>query len=263
MPSEPMHLLLDTTHIPEDTYKKIYLQLEPQAIAPFESYLIENYQKYTYILTFNENVLKACPNALKYAHGTAWITLDEVNQIKIEDKQYQLSSVFGNKLFAPGHQFRREVFLNRDLYKSVHIPCAFFLSCNADFVDEKEKETLKLCHPDTKLALFKDSQFHLVIENSKQTNYFTEKLLDALITFTIPVYYGCPNIGEYFDTTGWIILDTPNVSELHWKIMALDEGYYQRHMQTVLENQKRAVELMDLYTNLNRVLVTLPEFKKS
>jgi hypothetical protein len=29
-----------------------------------------------------------------------------------------------------------------------------------------------------------------------------------------------------------------------------------------MENQKKAVELMDLYTNLNRVLVNLPEFKK-
>jgi hypothetical protein len=31
---------------------------------------------------------------------------------------------------------------------------------------------------------------------------------------TIPIYWGCPNINKWFDTTGWIILETDTIEEL-------------------------------------------------
>lgn len=48
------------------------------------------------------------------------------------------------------------------------------------------------------------SMFHLVVENVSQRDYFTEKLLDCLLTLTLPIYWGCPNLGEYFDLQGII-----------------------------------------------------------
>ena len=53
--------------------------------------------------------------------------------------------------------------------------------------------------------------YSIAIESSQETNYFTEKLIDCLITKTIPVYWGCPNISEFFDTSYWVdISDTIN-----------------------------------------------------
>ena len=46
------------------------------------------------------------------------------------------------------------------------------------------------------------SQFHIVIENVTEDNWFTEKLIDCFQTKTIPIYIGCNNIGEYFDLRG-------------------------------------------------------------
>ena len=48
--------------------------------------------------------------------------------------------------------------------------------------------------------------FHVAIENVRQPHYFTEKLLDCFLTNTMPIYWGCPNIGAYFDTSGMIII---------------------------------------------------------
>jgi hypothetical protein len=261
MPNETIYLLTDVNEYYDPNMKTIFVQMEPEAIQPLELYLMYNHNKYTYIITFNENILRICPNARPYIVATAWITLDEVKTIDITKKRFEVSSVFGNKLTTVGHNFRRNIFLNRDMFKS--IPCNFFLSCNADFVNEEEKANIKKCHPDTKFDLFKESQFHLVIENSRQTNYFTEKLLDTLITYTIPIYYGCPNIDEFFDTSGWIILETDTLAELEYKLGNIDELYYTRYLETVLKNQKKAVEWMDLYTNLNNVFKQLPEFKNT
>ena len=257
-PNEPMHLISDLNTDFDPSMKTIFLQMEPEAIQPLENFLIYYHTRYTYIITFNDNILKACPNARPYIVATSWITLDEVAQIDITKKRFEVSSVFGNKHSAIGHRFRRQVFLNRNLFTS--IPCNFFLSNDANFFSEPLNEKINFCRPETKFDLFKESQFHLVIENSRQTNYFTEKLLDALITYTIPIYYGCPNIADFFDTSGWIILENDSLAELKYKLSTLDTLHYTKYIEAVVKNQKKAVEWMDLYTNVNNVLKDLAEF---
>ena len=51
-------------------------------------------------------------------------------------------------------------------------------------------------------------RYSVVIENVRERNYFTEKLIDALLCGTVPIYWGCPNIGDFFDTTGMMICES-------------------------------------------------------
>jgi hypothetical protein len=39
---------------------------------------------------------------------------------------------------------------------------------------------------------------------------FYKKLIDCFVTGTVPIYYGCPSIGDFFDIRGMIIIDSPN-----------------------------------------------------
>ena len=41
-------------------------------------------------------------------------------------------------------------------------------------------------------------KYHIAIENTSQNDYVTEKLLDPYLTYTYPIYYGAPNVNEYF-----------------------------------------------------------------
>lgn len=41
-------------------------------------------------------------------------------------------------------------------------------------------------------------KYHVVIENSSVPYYWTEKLSDCYLTRTLPIYYGCTNVGDYF-----------------------------------------------------------------
>lgn len=52
---------------------------------------------------------------------------------------------------------------------------------------------------ETKKEALEKYTFSLAIENCCEPGYFTEKLVDCLIFQTIPIYYGCPNIYDYFD----------------------------------------------------------------
>ena len=49
--------------------------------------------------------------------------------------------------------------------------------------------------------------FNIAIENSREKNYFTEKIIDCFRSFTVPIYWGCENISEHFDDRGIIFIN--------------------------------------------------------
>jgi hypothetical protein len=67
---------------------------------------------------------------------------------------------------------------------------------------------------------------------------------------TIPIYWGCPNVSEFFDTTGWIIFEDER--DLLNKISYLDENHYAKHLDIVEKNFKEALKYADFYKNFER-----------
>lgn len=47
-------------------------------------------------------------------------------------------------------------------------------------------------------------RFHLAIENHSMPNYITEKVLNCFAAGTIPIYWGAPNLGDHFNSDGFI-----------------------------------------------------------
>ena len=71
---------------------------------------------------------------------------------------------------------------------------------------------------DDKLEAFKDYRFHVVLENSSFDHYFSEKLTDCILAGTYPIYYGCPNLEEYFSKNTYCRIDIFNFEEAVKKI---------------------------------------------
>ena len=72
--------------------------------------------------------------------------------------------------------------------------------------------------------------FSVAIENASYESYFTEKVQDCFSTGTIPIYYGAPDIGKFFNPDGIISLtDDFDVSKL------TSEMYYDK-IDAVKEN---------------------------
>ena len=44
---------------------------------------------------------------------------------------------------------------------------------------------------------FEEYKYHIVIENG-QNNLISEKLFDSYLGLSYPIYYGAPNVGDYF-----------------------------------------------------------------
>ena len=190
--------------VPRDSLRIVILQ------EPWREPLVPLVQKhkdcYTHLLTYQEDVLDSNPKARLFHFPNTWI-----KDYKFPEKEFSVSTVVGGKKFMPGHELRHELWRNRDQIK---IPKKFYLSGNAkhshSFVKFNEADYKdQLVLGASKEPLF-DSMFHIAIENCSIANYFSEKIIDCFQTKTVPIYWGCLNIGEYFNITGIYIANNIN-----------------------------------------------------
>jgi hypothetical protein len=247
-------LYFDTVQTITRGNRNIFIQVEPTAIYEsmwkfnIRQFLIQNWKRYDKILTFDQDILNACPNAVSYVYGTTWIKPHEYSSVRMEKKEFKVSSITGEKGWTVGHVFRTNLYMRQ---QEIPIPHVCFKSKVAKTLPSiEDNPTLG----DSKAPLFDAFQFSLVIENSRQINYFTEKLVDCLLMKTIPVYYGCPNIDRYFDTRGWIILDTENVDDAFAKLSTLTPEWYSHYTDVIESNAQKALSVSDFYVNLSKVL---------
>lgn len=82
-----------------------------------------------------------------------------------------------------------------------------------------------------------DYAFSVVVETCREDNWFTEHLCDCLAVGTIPILWGLPNYGEWFNPEGIIGFDTPG--RLQAIINGLSMNLYGRMRGAAQDNLER------------------------
>lgn len=67
-------------------------------------------------------------------------------------------------------------------------------------------------------------RYAIIVETERSPYYFSEKLIDCLAVGTIPIYWGCPDIGRFFDRNG--IIEFDDLDELDRILQWIDEDFY-------------------------------------
>ncbi len=82
-------------------------------------------------------------------------------------------------------------------------------------------------------------KYSIAIENNVHNGYFTEKLTECFLSDTMPIYYGCPNLNEYFDTESMLIIDIDDYKKSIDEIeRLLEEDPYESKLE-LIKKQKR------------------------
>jgi len=243
--------------------RNIFIQIEPEAIVPIKEHIINRADEYDYILTFDNDILQKFPNkAYKYIYGTTRILQEDYENISVENKKFLLTNITGFKVGAVGHRFRHQIYFHQNYIQN--IPILFYLSEQLQdvpgYIPIINNNPYLPGTNSAKILLFKEAQFSIVIENSRQIHYFTEKICDCVISKSIPIYYGCPNISDYFDTTGWIILENDSVLEFLQKLQILTPDYFMKYIDIVNKNYETVKKYIDLDENINVGLRAIPEY---
>ena len=207
---------------------------EPEFLRTPNSVIIENSNLFDLIFAWDVDILNKCNNSVKMLLGTSWVLPCQIDNV-INNKKFEISFLCGSKMKSDGHVLRRIIW---DRQMDIKTKKSFFRSGQKDIVSIDNNPVLDP-HPYAKYTLF-NSKFHICIENTRCYNYFSEKIIDCFITKTIPIYNGCLNIGEYFDSRGFFIANTDD--EIVDICNSLDNSTYERMIPYVNENYNRCKE---------------------
>lgn len=251
---EPCYLLVDRPEILSPILPNIYLQCEPRIIKDHTEHLITHASNYHTLFTYDHDVLVACPHARFYIVARTWIPIDYYQNINVSLKEYKISTLAGSKCInqSAGHLFRQAIHARQ--HELASFPITFFRSsCQQPPLPDLGNNPFLPPNSGTmthKETLFHTFQFAIIIENTRQRNSFSEKIVDCLITKTIPIYYGCENIHQFFDITGWIILPTSSVEDLSTRLQNLHPNYYESYQEIIERNYQQAIRYSDYDQNL-------------
>jgi len=169
---------------------------------------------YDCIFTHDKEILNLDHPNIKYAPNASnkqWIKEDGIHK-----KSKLISMINSGKNLSDGHKLRNyitEKYLDKiDLYGR-----------NSNPIDKKEQG-------------LNDYMFSFVVENGSYSTYFTEKILDCFATGTIPIYWGSPDIGEYFNIDGIVLLDD------EFDISILNEDFYNNKLDAIKDNFERCMK---------------------
>jgi hypothetical protein len=233
-----------------DAYKVLVLSSESVLSQNRESLssVIKNSSSYDLILCADDEIIDECPNAVLFPYGSTWLNRGKIKHpdglgyfdptvetFKKKDRTINDVSflVSWYDTDREGYGVRKEIWSRQE---EIKIPIMFHTS---------RKSFLSAPNPlptGEKEDLFY-SMAHICVENQSVKHYFTEKLIDSFLTYTIPVYWGCPNIGSYFHKEGMIIFNT--VDELIPKLNSLTMEDYNYMMEFVEKNR----EIAETYAN--------------
>ncbi len=97
-------------------------------------------------------------------------------------------------------------------------------------------------------------RFSLAIENKSMPHYFTEKLNDCFLARTIPVYYGCPNLEDYFPSGSFIRMDINKPEEAIKIIEGLNETEYQKRLPDLEKARNLVLDRYQPLAKMNEIL---------
>lgn len=218
---------------------------EPGEYFGWTSKVIENHKSFDVIFTFDDRILNNCDNAQFLTLAHSWLQPDQYTITK--EKKFEIAHLAGALKKAPGHLLRHEILERENEFK---LPTKFFHTYGERYDIEKARIGRE--------EVYSTSQYNVAIENFHKRGWFTEKLIDCFLLKTIPLYWGCSNIGDFFNKEG--IIEFGDVDDLIYITSQLDEKYYQSKLKYIEENHQEALNWLSYQKALTDNIISIFEY---
>lgn len=191
---------------------------------PVDTYqwLKKSYKYFDRVYTFGEKLVDqqiSLQTALPWHVNKSYDELTALTQDHIGKKQDRISWVTSNSLTKPGHALRMS-------FKD------FLISEDVDF-DLFGRGFTPI---EDKFDGIYPYKYSIAIENHATNDYWTEKISDCFLSWTMPIYYGCKNILEYFPAESMIMIDPNKPQEAKEKIdYAIKNNLWKKNIKYIAQ----------------------------
>ena len=210
---------------------KVAWLLESPAIHPWSLDVVVSYEDdYDLILTTVPELLSRGSKYKRFSTGSCRIKKVNRNPFPIKDRL--CSIIASNKTQTEGHQLRHKIIQD----------CQGFDVWGSGYKRFENKEDA-----------LENYKFSVCVMNTKTDNFFTEVITDCFFVGTVPIFWGCPNIGEFFDEKG--ILSFNTVEELQHILDNLNDDLYETLRPHIKNNFDMVQDYISTDDNVAKVLL--------
>jgi hypothetical protein len=210
--------------------------MEPNQLFGLHNWAIQNSHLFSYILTWGSQILEVCSNSILLPFGSTFLhTKDKYKELASLDKRFEVTYLCGVKSNIEGQKLRQRLY---SIENRVTTPKRWYYTVDGP-----------------KDVCFENNMFHIAVENSKNINYFTEKIVDSFITKTIPIYWGCHNIGDYFDSRGFFTFGTED--ECVSIVNSLTEYDYYSRKEYIDNNYQKAIYYAEYFMRCKKIIADI------
>jgi hypothetical protein len=187
-------------------------------------------------------------------------TFDQLISTPKPEKTKNLSWIVGDAMDLPGH-IKRWSFLNF-IQKDGELDLDLYGKA-INYIEDKWDG----------LAPYR---YSLAIENNSGPNCWTEKLADCFLAWSVPIYYGCTNLNDYFPEESFISIDIDQPERSLEKIKRIIcEDNWEKRIPYLEEARKLVLYRYQLFPYLSKLInshldpsaekvsVTIPRYKRS
>lgn len=203
---------------------------------------------FNYIFTNHyPSIIKEKNNVIKSHGALPWHVLksyDELKDLKeIPKKEFGISCIASNLTRWPGHK-KRVAFI--EYIKSNNILSIDFYGKGTKFIEDKWDA----------LAPYK---YSIVIENNNIHDYWTEKISDVYLSYSLPFYFGCTNINKYFPEESYIWIDINNPSDaIKTMQKAIENNEWEKRLPSIIIARNKVLDEYNLFPFIVNFIKTLP-----
>lgn len=195
--------------------RKIAWLIEPAEVNPtLRERAASLAHHFDVVVTHDKSLISTLKNGYYAPVACSWIRPQDWY---VHEKSKLVSIVASSKTSTTGQRMRHEA---------------------SNLIDKNDRFGNAYKQIENKIEALRDYKFSIVIENCKQEGFFTEKIIDSIIVGTVPIYWGCPDIGDHFDKRGIIQFDS--LDDLKKILLSDLESFYNERKEYIVSNSKFA-----------------------
>lgn len=162
------------------------------------------------------------------------------NLLKSPDKTQNVSIVCSDKQMTAEQVLRLDFF--KDLKKLSNGQIDFFGRGSAEFED--------------KSLVLENYRLHIVLENTTEPNFWTEKISDSFLAESFPLYFGCSNLEDFFEPNSFERLDIMDSVGSFNKIMNLinDVDFHSSRLPYIKQSKEKVMFQYNTFTSLAKLV---------
>jgi hypothetical protein len=218
----------------------VWCVMQEPYVPGYHDWMIERHENFARV--FTNHVPKSDPKYIRSHPALPWwvsLSYDELVALNIPDKTRGISYIASNLNWLPGHRKRNAL-------------RQFLLQAAPGKVDIFGRGVRPLDNKWDGLAPYR---YSIVIENSNGPDYWTEKIADCFLAWTLPLYDGCPNLEDYFPADSFIRIDGSDPHAVLATVNgALRSDEWERRLPAIQEARCRVLQEYGMFPSLARLI---------